>query len=65
MMEKEDMILINEFLHNEDVELLENEALKKLAEKIDLIVKQIHLQEQFNKDLQELRKQLDDLEESK
>jgi hypothetical protein len=64
-MEKEDMILINEFLHNEDVELLENEALKKLAEKIDLIVKQIHLQEQFNKDLQELRKQLDDLEESK
>ena len=65
MMEKEDMILLNEFLHNEDVELLENEALKKLAEKIDLIVKQIHLQEQFNKDLQELRKQLDDLEESK
>jgi hypothetical protein len=64
-MEKEDMILINEFLHNEDVELLENEALKKLAEKIDLIVKQIHLQEQFNKDLQELRKQIDDLEESK
>ena len=56
---------INEFLHNEDVELLENEALKKLAEKIDLIVKQIHLQEQFNKDLQELRKQIDDLEESK
>lgn len=65
MMEKEDMILINEFLHNEDVELLENEELKKLAEKIDLIVKQIHLQEQFNKDLQELRKKLDDLEESK
>ena len=65
MMEKEDMILINEFLHNEDVELLENEALKKLANKIDLIVKQIHLQEQFNKDLQELRKQIDDLEEGK
>lgn len=65
MMEKEDMILINEFLHNEDVELLENEAVKKLAEKVDLICKQIHLQEQFNKDLQELRKQLDDLEESK
>lgn len=65
MMEKEDMFLLNEFLHNEDVELLENEALKKLAEKVDLIVKQIHLQEQFNKDLEELGKQIDDLKKSK
>lgn len=64
-MEKEDMILINNFLHNEDVELLANDEVKKLANKIDIIVKQIHLQDQFNKDLQEIRKQLDDLEESK
>lgn len=64
-MEKEDMILINNFLHNEDVELLANDEVKKLASKIDIIVKQIHLQDQFNKDLQEIRKQLDDLEESK
>lgn len=62
MMEKEDMFLLNEFLHNEDVELLENEAVKKLAEKVDLICKQIHLQEQYTKDYQELENKKANLE---
>ena len=64
-MEAEDMKLLNNFLHDDQVVALSNKAITKLADKIDLIVKQIILQEQFNKDLQELRKQLDSLEESK
>lgn len=62
-MEAEDMKLLNNFLHDDQVVVLSNKEISKLADKIDLIVKQIMLQEQFNKDLQELRKQLDDLEE--
>jgi uncharacterized membrane protein len=62
-MEAEDMKLLNNFLHDDQVVALSNKEISKLADKIDLIVKQIMLQEQFNKDLQELRKQLDDLEE--
>lgn len=64
-METEDMKLLNNFLHDDQVVALANKDISKLADKIDLIVKQIILQEQFNKDLQELRKQLDDLEEKK
>lgn len=64
-MEAEDMKLLNNFLHDDQVVALANKDISKLADKIDLIVKQIILQEQFNKDLQELRKQLDDLEEKK
>lgn len=63
-MEAEDMKLLNNFLHDDQVVALSNKEISKLADKIDLIVKQIILQEQFNKDLQELRKQLDDLEEN-
>ena len=62
-MEAEDMKLLNNFLHDDQVVALSNKEISKLTDKIDLIVKQIMLQEQFNKDLQELRKQLDDLEE--
>lgn len=64
-MEAEDMKLLNNFLHDDQVVALSNKEISKLADKIDLIVKQIMLQEQFNKDLQELRKQLDNLEEKK
>lgn len=64
-MEAEDMKLLNNFLHDDQVVALANKDISKLADKIDLIVKQIILQEQFNKDLQELRKQLDNLEEKK
>lgn len=62
-MDREDMKLINNFLHTDEVVALENKEMSKLADKIDLIVKQIILQEQFNADMQELNKQLDSLDE--
>ena len=64
-MEAEDMKLLNNFLHDDKVVALSNKEVSKLADKVDLIVRQIILQEQFNKDLQELRKQLDELEDNK
>ena len=64
MLGRDDMKLLNNFLHDDEVVALENEELSKLAAKLDIIVKQIMLQEQFNKDMQELNKSFDELEDS-
>lgn len=64
MLGRDDMKLLNNFLHDDEVVTLENEELSKLAAKLDIIVKQIMLQEQFNKDMQELNKSFDKLEDS-
>ena len=64
MLGRDDMKLLNNFLHDDEVTALENKELTKLADKLDIIVKQIMLQEQFNKDMQELNKSFDELEDS-
>ena len=63
MLGRDDMKLLNSFLHLDEVVALENKDLSILADKLDIIVKQIILQEQFNKDMQELNKSFDELED--
>ena len=50
------------FLNIKEVIPYENEDIKKLAEKVSIIVKQILLQEQYNKDLKVLLDKLDELD---
>ena len=64
MLGRDDMKLLNNFLHSDEVVALESKEVSKLADKLDIIVKQILLQEQFNKDMQELNKSFDELEDS-
>ncbi len=64
MLGRDDMKLLNNFLHSDEVVALENKEVSKLADKLDIIVKQIILQEQFNKDMQELNKSFDEIEDS-
>ena len=61
-MSSEEIKLINNFLHDEEIEPLENKDVKKLADKLDIIVKQMILQEQYNKDLKVLYDELDKLD---
>lgn len=61
-MSPDEIKLVSNFLNNEEVILLENKEVKKLAEKLDLLVKQLLLQEQYNKDLKELYAKLDELD---
>ena len=61
-MSPEEIKLINNFLHDEEVQPLENKDVKKLADKLDIIVKQMILQEQYNKDLKVLYNELDKLD---
>ena len=63
MLGRDDMKLLNNFLHSDEVVALENKEVSTLADKLDIIVKQIILQEQFNKDMQELNKSFDELED--
>lgn len=63
MLGRDDMKLLNNFLHSDEVVALENKEVSILADKLDIIVKQIILQEQFNKDMQELNKSFDELED--
>ena len=63
MLGRDDMKLLNNFLHSDEVVALESKEVSKLADKLDIIVKQILLQEQFNKDMQELNKSFDELED--
>lgn len=63
MIGRDDMKLLNNFLHDDSVVALENKEMSKIAEKVDIMVKQIILQEQFNKDMQELNKLFDELED--
>lgn len=64
MLGRDDMKLLNNFLHSDEVVALENKEVSKLTDKLDIIVKQIILQEQFNKDMQELNKSFDEIEDS-
>lgn len=64
MLGRDDMKLLNNFLHSDEVVALENKEVSKLVDKLDIIVKQILLQEQFNKEMQELNKSFDELEDS-
>lgn len=61
-MSPEEIKLINNFLHDEQVIPVENKDVKKLADKLDIIVKQMLLQEQYNKDLKVLYDELDKLD---
>lgn len=63
MLGRDDMKLLNNFLHSDEVVALESKEVSVLADKLDIIVKQILLQEQFNKDMQELNKSFDELED--
>ena len=63
MLGRDDMKLLNNFLNSDEVVALESKEVSKLADKLDIIVKQILLQEQFNKDMQELNKSFDELED--
>lgn len=64
MLGRDDMKLLNNFLHSDEVVALESKEVSKLADKLDIIVKQILLQEQFNKEMQELNKSFDEIEDS-
>ena len=61
-MNPEEIKLLNNFLNIKEVIPYENEDIKKLAEKVSIIVKQILLQEQYNKDLKVLLDKLDELD---
>lgn len=60
-MNKEETIMLNDFLNDENVVLLMSEEMKKLSKKVDIMTKQALLNEQFQKDCSELAKQLEDL----
>jgi len=60
-MNKEETIMLNDFLNDENVVLLMSEDMKKLSKKVDIMTKQALLNEQFQKDYSELAKQLEDL----
>lgn len=60
-MNKEETIMLNDFLNDENVVLLMSEDMKKLSKKVDIMTKQELLKEQFQKDYSELAKQLEDL----
>lgn len=60
-MNKEETIMLNDFLKDENVVLLMSDEMKKLSKKVDIMTKQALLNEQFQKDYSELAKQLEDL----
>lgn len=60
-MNKEETIMLNDFLNDENVVLLMSEDMKKLSKKVDIMTKQALLNEQFQKDYAELAKKLEDL----
>lgn len=60
-MNKEETIMLNDFLNDENVVLLMSEDMKKLSKKVDIMTKQALLNEQFQKDYSELAKELEDL----
>ena len=60
-MNKEETIMLNDFLKDENVVLLMSEGMKKLSKKVDIMTKQALLNEQFQKDYSKLAKELEDL----
>lgn len=57
-MEKDDMFLLLEYLNSQD-DL--NEGMTKLLNKVELICKQIKLQENFQNEIQEIGRQIEEL----
>lgn len=60
-MNKEETIMLNDFLKDENVVLLMSDEMKKLSKKVDIMTKQALLNEQFQKDYAELAKDLESL----
>lgn len=60
-MNKEETIMLNDFLKNESVVELMSDEMKKLSKKVDIMTKQALLNEQFQKDYAELAKELENL----
>lgn len=58
MISPEDMKLILSYLKDEQVD---SKELEKLTKKIELIVKQIDIQEEANKKLDDIRKELSEI----
>lgn len=61
-MNKEETIMLNDFLKDENVVLLMSEDMKKLSKKVDIMTKQALLQEQFHKEYSELAMELEGLD---
>lgn len=57
-MEKDDMFLLLEYLNNQENL---NEKMNKLLNKVELICKQIKLQENFQNEIQEIGRQIEEL----
>ena len=60
-MNKEETIMLNDFLKNESVVELMSDEMRKLSKKVDIMTKQALLNEQFQKDYAELAKELENL----
>lgn len=58
-MDKQEMVLLNNYLQ-ENIENA-NEEVVKLSKKLDLIVKQILLQEEFQKQMNEITSKIEEL----
>lgn len=58
MINNQDIKNICKYLNDEEVETKE---IKKLGEKLKLIVKQIEVQEEFNKSMEEISKEFEEL----
>ena len=64
-MNKEETIMLNDFLKDENVQLLMNDDLKTLSKKINIMTQQALLQEQFQKSLSDLNVELEKLNKKK
>lgn len=60
-MTKEENLMLNEFLKNEDVVLLMNSDMKVVANKIDIMTQQALLQEEYQNKLNKLNEAFDKL----
>lgn len=61
MMTKEENLLLNDFLKDENVVLLMNDKMKVVAKKIDLMTKQALLQEEYQNKANEIRVEFEKL----
>lgn len=64
-MNKEETIMLNDFLKDESVVLLMSDEMKALAKKVDIMTKQALLQEEFQKQYADLNMELDKLKKEK
>ena len=64
-MTKEENLMLNDFLQDENVVLLMNDDMKVVAKKIDLITQQALLQEEYQNKLNDLNAEFDKLNKKK